>query len=223
MVAPTRPEAFVSMSFAKTWAMAAIAAHMGNKPGPPEAILAAGNRAFESITHISFLKTLTESFGAEAKVHNFMFDPASKKNPEADVLRSYGKLHSKDADVRGDLRKLEARRDQETDPRKRAELEKKVASLAAKVAGQAPMTDGKIEARLPLEDYQDAVLAQVGPEFDRGAQVVVGQFNHFVRLQALADDHIVKDDPGAWSRANVQSTWEESRALGLFNKWLVVG
>jgi hypothetical protein len=52
--------------------------------------------------------------------------------------------------------------------------------------------------------------------------VVVGQYRHFVRLQELTEDFIVKDDPGSWTRSDLRITWEEARAMGLFNKWLVV-
>jgi hypothetical protein len=51
---------------------------------------------------------------------------------------------------------------------------------------------------------------------------VLGQFNHFVRLQELDEEFIVKDDPGSWTRSDIRVTWEEARALGLFNKWMIV-
>ena len=69
-----------------------------------------GNRAFESITNIGFLEKLAQDFGAKATVvWTLKLDPRSKSKATAgDVLRSYGKKHSKAADRRGDLRKLEA-------------------------------------------------------------------------------------------------------------------
>jgi hypothetical protein len=204
-------------------AMAAIAREMGFKPGSVEQILAAGNRAFESITNIGFLEKLAEDFGAKASVTwSLKLDPSSKSKATAgDVLRSYGSKHSKAADKRGDLRKLEAERDKELNGKKRAELDKRIGALEAATSKTA-MTVGGIEKELPLEAYKRAVLEQVGPKVDAGAQVVVGQFNHFVRLQELDDEFVVKDDPGSWTRSDIRVTWEEARALGLFNKWMIV-
>jgi hypothetical protein len=68
-----------------------------------------------------------------------------------------------------------------------------------------------------------AILAKLHPVLDQDQEVVVGQSNHFVRLKALDDDGITKDDPGDSRGATLRHTWEEARALGLFENFLIVG
>lgn len=85
------------------------------------------------------------------------------------------------------------------------------------------LTEGKIEEDLPLETYKANVLADIRPHLDGGRQVVVAQERHYVRLQAVTDDFIVKDDPGRFTHVNAQPTWEEARALGLFQHWIAIG
>lgn len=114
-------------------------------------------------------------------------------------LRVYGKTHHKAAGRQGAARK------------------------AGRGTSAAGLSEGSIEQKVPLEAYKRGVLAQVVPEIDAGRQVVIGQFNHFVRLQALDDEFVIKDDPGAPGGANLKITWEEARAMGLFNIWLVIG
>ena len=67
------------------------------------------------------------------------------------------------------------------------------------------------------------MLADIRPHLDGGRQVVVAQHNHYVRLQAVTDEFIVKDDPGRFTHANARPTWEEARALGLFQHWIAIG
>jgi hypothetical protein len=115
------------------------------------------------------------------------------------ALRAYGEKHWRAASSQGDLRK------------------------AGRATSTAGLSEGTIERNVPLELYKRGVLAKVVPQLEAGHQVVVGQFNHFVRLQSLDDEFVVKDDPGAVGRANLKITWEEARAMGLFNVWLVIG
>jgi hypothetical protein len=79
------------------------------------------------------------------------------------------------------------------------------------------------ESKLPLEQYKEAVLSQLGPDVDGGRQIVVGQHNHFVRLQSIDDEFVVKDDPGGYTRGNMRATWEEARAMGLFWQSISIG
>ena len=51
---------------------------------------------------------------------------------------------------------------------------------------------------------------------------MIGQYRHFVRLQAVTDEFVIKDDPGHYTGANEKATWEEARAMGLFLKWIVI-
>ena len=114
-------------------------------------------------------------------------------------LRTYGKEHWRAADRQGDLRK------------------------AGKATSEAGLSEGTIERDVPLLQYKRGVLTRVLPQLEAGKQVVIGQYWHFVRLQSLDDEFVVKDDPGAVGRANLKITWEEARAMGLFNVWLVIG
>jgi hypothetical protein len=86
-----------------------------------------------------------------------------------------------------------------------------------------PLTEGTIEDDIPLQTYKQNVLADVRPHLDAGRQVVVAQHHHYVRLQAISEDFIVKDDPGRYTHVNARPTWEEARALGLFQHWIVIG
>ena len=85
------------------------------------------------------------------------------------------------------------------------------------------MSDSQIEHDVPLQQYRRDAMAQVGKHLDAGKQVVGGQWHHFVRLQALTDDFVIKDDPGHYTGANEKATWEEARAMGLFLNWIVIG
>ena len=53
--------------------------------------------------------------------------------------------------------------------------------------------------------------------------MVAGQYNHFVRIESVDEKGVVKDDPGNWLRSDDQITWEEARALGLFENYLILG
>jgi hypothetical protein len=84
-------------------------------------------------------------------------------------------------------------------------------------------TDAQVEHDIPLQGYKQAVMSRAGKSLDAGKQVVAGQWHHFVRLQAVTDDFVIKDDPGHYLRGNAELTWEEARALGLFWNWIVIG
>jgi hypothetical protein len=208
-------------------AMAAIVWQMGYKTGSPEEILKGGNDAFNNVASSKAVKKLAEDFGAVAEYGEFKLDPGAKKDAGQRALKQFGAKHSKQADVKAQaetrLREIERQLERETNPAKRAKLEKEKAKLEAKVAKVGPLSDADIESVLPLEQYKQIVLAQIGPELDRGRQIVVGQHNHFVRLQAVTDEFVIKDDPGGVMRGNMQVTWEEARAMGLFSKWISIG
>ena len=67
------------------------------------------------------------------------------------------------------------------------------------------------------------MLADIRPHLDGGRQVVVAQQNHYVRLQAVTDEFIVKDDPGRFTPCQRETDLEEARALGLFQHWIAIG
>jgi hypothetical protein len=208
-------------------AMAAIVWKMGYKTGSPEQILKGANDAFNSVASAEAVKTLGKDFGASVKYGEFKLDPGAKKDAGQRALKQFGAKHSKQADVKAEaetrLREIERLLERETNPAKRAKLEKEKAKLQAKLAKVGPLSDAAIESALPLEQYKQTVLAQIGPELDSGRQIVVGQHNHFVRLQAVTDEFVIKDDPGGFTRGNMQATWEEARAMGLFWHWISIG
>ncbi|MDA0174490.1 C39 family peptidase, partial [Solirubrobacter taibaiensis] len=88
---------------------------------------------------------------------------------------------------------------------------------------EGALTEGTIEEDLPLERYKQAVLAEIRPHLDGGRQLAVAQHNHYVRLQAVTDEFIIKDDPGRFSHTGHRASWEEARALGLFQHWIAIG
>ena len=116
-----------------------------------------------------------------------------------DELAAYGKTHWKLARDQGLLRKK------------------------GKATSLEGLSDAAIESQVPLEQYRRGILAKLVPILDQGKQVVVGQFNHFVRLKTLDQDGVTKDDPGDPRGATIRHTWEEVRALGLFENFLIVG
>jgi hypothetical protein len=207
-------------------AMAAIVWQMGYKTGTKEQILAGGNAAFNAVPSSTAIIRLAKDFGATANPGAFKLDASAKKDPGADRLRSYGEKHhgaaDKQAQAETELHEIEAKLASESNAAKKASLEKQKAKLEAKVAKGPSLTDAGIEAKIPLEQYKRTILTEVGAELDRGNEIVVGQFNHFVRLQSVDEEFVVKDDPGGFTRGNMRATWEEARAMGLFTKWISI-
>jgi len=207
--------------------MAAIVWQMKYKTGSPEEILKGANDAFNNVASADAVRKLAKDFGASADYGEFKLDPGAKNDAGQRALKQFGAKHSKQALVKveaeTEIREIERLLERETKPAKRAELEKKKSKLEAKLDKVGPLSDAAIESVLPLEQYKQTVLAQIGPELDRGRQIVVGQHHHFVRLQAVTDEFVIKDDPGGVMRGNMQVTWEEARAMGLFQKWISIG
>jgi hypothetical protein len=79
------------------------------------------------------------------------------------------------------------------------------------------------EAAIPLEGYKEWAMTTFGPILDAGLAVSVGQFNHWMRLQAINDEFVTVDDPSGGSRVNRKQAWEEARAEGLFWQSVVAG
>ena len=69
---------------------------------------------------------------------------------------------------------------------------------------------------LPVSQYRAAVLKQVNPLLDAGAQILVGMENHFVRLDALDETTLQIDDPGYGTLKNARLTWKQARDFGMF-------
>src|SRR4029077_2572419 len=185
--------------------MAAIVWQMKYRTGSEKAILAGGNAAFNSVPSADAVATLARDFGATAKQGALTLAASGRADATPDALKEFGGQHWKQADNQAT---------QET-------TDKKSPDQRARRAGGLSTAD--IERKVPVERYKQAVLAQIGPELDAGKQVVVGQWHHFVRLQAVSDEFVVKDDPGHYTGANEAATWEEARAMGLFLNWIVIG
>ena len=210
-------------------AMCAIARAMRYKPGTRDDILNAMTTAFgnnkadtdHAIQNIGTLADLAHDFGANPKIGKFKLTPATKGDRDADTLSGWGKDHWVAANAAGDrLTALRNQLNRERDPTKQAALERQIAALAQSEAGAA--SDAGIEAKIPLDQYKRIVMAQIGPELDAGREVVVGQWHHFVRLQSIDENYIVKDDPGWYNRSNMTISWEQARAMGLFWIWLSI-
>lgn len=92
-----------------------------------------------------------------------------------------------------------------------------------KVSRPELLTDTGREAALAIETYKRTILRELGPLLDAGKQIEVGQAHHYVRLQSVDDDGVVKDDPGSYAGADMKLTWSKARVIGLFWNYIVVG
>jgi hypothetical protein len=178
---------------------------MKYRTGSEKAILAGGNHAFNSVPSADAIATLAGDFGVSARQGALTLAASGRADATPDALNVFGGQHWKQADNQavketGDKASPEQR--------------------GRKAGG---LSNADIEHKVPLERYKHAVLAQIGPELDAGRQVVVGQWHHFVRLQAVSDEFVIKDDPGHFTGFNETATWEEARAMGLFLNWIVIG
>ncbi len=82
----------------------------------------------------------------------------------------------------------------------------------------------KADELLPVDTYREAVLKKVNPLLDKGAQILVGMEQHFIRLDALDQETIQVDDPGERGFKNLRVTWEQARNLGYFKGfWEITG
>ncbi|MBP2326892.1 hypothetical protein JOF56_007277 [Kibdelosporangium banguiense] len=75
---------------------------------------------------------------------------------------------------------------------------------------------------IELEGYKKWAMDTFVPILNAGRPVAVGQWNHWMRLEAIDDDVVTIDDPSSGTRSNRKFAWEEARAVGLFWISLVV-
>lgn len=87
---------------------------------------------------------------------------------------------------------------------------------------EAAITNADIDEQVSIETYRTHLLDSVGRDLDAGHAVIVGLSNHFVRLQSLAQDHIIVDDPARDTRSGTRLTYNEARAMGYFHMRFVV-
>ena len=114
-------------------------------------------------------------------------------------LAKFGKTHHAQADQQADKRKKQS------------------------ATSNSGLSDENLEREVPLKAYTRDIMQLICPVMEQGKQVVVGQFFHFVRLQSLDANFVIKDDPGNYDRNDLKMTWEEARAAGLFENYLVLG
>jgi hypothetical protein len=210
--------------------LAAIAHFM---TGTDEAsVLDAADKAWGGIKQVETLRDLARDFGADAQLKYFSFDPTAAATgkhkgkaltgtQEDHDTKEAGELDDQSKDQRhkvDDLIDIHNKIDLESDPAKKAELQAKYDRAKAKL-GNA-MTDKK--TGIDLEKYKQAVIATIGAELAAGHAVETHVVQHFVRVRAIHDDHVVIDDPGRQARAHKNVRWDEARAEGLFSKRLVL-
>ncbi|MBW3664781.1 MAG: hypothetical protein KY469_16910 [Actinobacteria bacterium] len=198
--------------------LAAIAEQLKSAAASQEQILAATRTAWSEILGIFYLEKLAKRFGVSTATKPFTLDPSKarkEQGKEAMAFKGWAKKYrtavEKMTDTRNQMGAATGRR--------RDKLEAEYAAMRKKLA--AAFTDGAKGAP-DLAAYKQAVLTQIAPELEGGAQVEVSIAGHYVRLQAIHDDHLVIDDPARAARANRKVTWEEARAMGYFNYRLVL-
>jgi hypothetical protein len=182
--------------------LVAVVECLGSVANPSdEAIHAARMKALGSngetgwvASGVTPLKALYARFGVGTEVIT---------SPHDDKLRALGK--EKFAGVWGAV-----------DARQRAERAGKSDDDDVVAAGRNRAGVAADEAQIPLAGYKEWAMTTFGPILDAGRPVSVGQFNHWMRLQALTDDYVIVDDPGGGARVNRKTAWEEARAEGLF-------
>jgi hypothetical protein len=198
--------------------LAAIAEQLKSAAASQEQIVSAAKAAWSDILSIFYLEKLAKRFGVSTATKPFTLDPSKERKEqgkEAMAFKGWAKKYRSAVEKMTDTRnQMEA-----ATGRRRDKLEAEYAAMRKKLA--AAFTDGAKGAP-DLAAYKQAVLTQIAPELEGGAQVEVSIAGHYVRLQAIHDDHLVIDDPARAARANRKVTWEEARAMGYFNYRLVI-
>jgi hypothetical protein len=198
--------------------LAAIAEVLTSTRPKAAQLTAAAKTAWGKILSIYVLGDLAKRFGATTAVTPFTLDPGrtfKERDKEAGQFKAWAGKH------RGKVEKLVDLRNQmeaaEGDKREALETKyhKQYSALQAAFGDDA-------EQAVALESYRSAVVTQIGPELERGAQVEVALAGHYVRLQAIHDDDVMVDDPAQQARTNRKVTWEDARAMGYFYYRLVL-
>jgi hypothetical protein len=202
--------------------LAAIAEKLGGKPGSAKEINSAAAAAWDAILSIGFLGQLAMKFGVKAQAKPFELDPTkvktkTERTAEAYRLKGWAKKHRSAMEKLVDLRN---KMEKAPEGKKKEALQQQYGAALKKMGG---MPGADIEAEIPLEGYKSAVTQQIGGELATGSQIVVSLAGHYVRLQAIHEDHVVVDDPANPERANRKVMWDEARGMGYFNYRLVLG
>ncbi|HEX2851413.1 MAG TPA: hypothetical protein VHN98_12705, partial [Acidimicrobiales bacterium] len=174
-------------------AMVATVHLLGNKLGTHDEIAAAAGRVMGKEAWLANINHVA------ILAAYFGASPTVGSIGFSEALNAYGKEHWKATDLGAEKRKQ-----------------------TGKGAAAGSLTTADIEEKIPAKAYKRAAMHALAPALDGGKQVVVGQFHHFVRLQSIDDQWVVKDDPGRWTGEDLKVTWEEARALGLFTNYCIV-
>ncbi|HUQ01639.1 MAG TPA: hypothetical protein VM261_04050 [Kofleriaceae bacterium] len=173
----------------------------------PAALAAARNQGFNSLTDGGVMARVATHFGAHGEYH--LRDDATVLRAQGNA--AFGKSHRRAAMIELGRKRRDGDGDLET--------------VRARYGQQ--MDVAVAEKKLPIEAYRSWVQTTIGGELGSGAAIVMGMGGgggHFVRVQAVHDDHMVMDDPGNWKNANLKVTYEEARAMGAFwNRIVITG
>lgn len=195
--------------------LAAIALAMPN--GTDESAVKAGAKeAWDGILAWGNLQTLATQFGVSASIEYLDVSGTAKsrkKHTDSKALRAHGKKHRPDVE-----KYLNAHIAAEESGSKKS----KDKEDALRPAYEAAVSNDDLDATVSIDAYREYVQKKVGAELDSGAAVIVGLANHFVKLQAIADDHIVVNDPARASRQGTVLSYEEARAMGYFHMRFVL-
>jgi hypothetical protein len=212
--------------------LAAIAKVMEQSGAKPDSagIMGAARTAWDKILELDFLAQLARQFSASPEIKYFSFDgtghhTVKRKGKDVSVVGTEegDALGGASLDARHKMDKLiddRTKLNAATNPKKKAALQAEYD--ADKKADAHLLSNKSIEASVPIEKYKQAVISQIGNELATGAAVETHVTNHFVRVHAVFDDHVVIDDPAQPGRAHKVVLWEEARAEGLFAKRLVL-
>lgn len=209
---------FAGLRLSDFMQLAAIAELL--KSGKPSAteITAAAKTAWGEILSIYFLGTLARRFGATTDIKPFTLDVSKtfkEQDKEAGRFKAWAGQHRSKTEQLVDLRNRMAAAEGKAREKIEAQYLAKRKELEA-AFGEAA------DKAVDLESYRSAMTTQIGPELQRGSQVEVALAGHYVRLQAIHNDHVTVDDPAQVGRANRKVTWEEARAMGYFYYRLVI-
>ena len=195
--------------------LAAIALAMPN--GTDESAVKAGAKeAWDGILAWGNLQTLATQFGVSASIEYLDVSgtaKSKKKHTDSKALRAHGQKHRPDVE-----KYLNAHIAAEESGSKKS----KDKEDSLRPAYEAAVSNDDLDATVSIDAYREYVQKKVGAELDSGAAVIVGLANHFVKLQAIADDHIVVNDPARASRQGTVLSYEEARAMGYFHMRFVL-
>jgi hypothetical protein len=189
-----------------------------------KAVSKARKTAAAKTTSHATMMYLIEQFGASHKYH-------SVHSSKLDTIGTAQKMYTK-AQLRGqnpeewrDLyNQIEALGSKEEKAKAYEKLSKTDKKRYETLWNYEQFNKEQADELLPVDDYRQAVLKKVNPLLDKGAQILVGMEEHFVRLDGLDQDTIQVDDPGEKGFKNLQVTWEQARNLGYFKSfWEISG